>query len=109
MEKMRNDVKKMNSIKRTFAVALVAAVMLMTAGVLHQATAQKLSPSTKMKNKFAQQSNSKPDASAAFSGARDLIDDAQWAKAEQAFNQYLSAYTKEDNLDAAMYWMAYAQ
>src|SRR5260370_40996284 len=44
-----------------------------------------------------------------FSGGRDLIDEAQWAKAEDKFAQYISSYPKEENLDAAMYWMAYSQ
>src|SRR6185503_14004539 len=50
-----------------------------------------------------------PQASTAFAAARDLIDDAQWAKAEQAFGQYVTKFPKEDNLDAAMYWTAYSQ
>jgi HEAT repeat protein/TolA-binding protein len=38
-----------------------------------------------------------------------LIDDAQWARAEEAFGQYVAKYPQEKNLDAALYWMAYAQ
>src|ERR1051326_5597651 len=49
------------------------------------------------------------DAATVFSSARDLITDGQWAKAQEKFNDYLSSYPNEKNLDAALYWMAYAQ
>src|SRR5262245_22085062 len=56
----------------------------------------------------AQQGNNAA-ANTMFGSARDLIDDAQWAKAEQRFGQYIAAYPNEKNLDAAMYWVAYSQ
>jgi HEAT repeat protein len=49
------------------------------------------------------------DAAAVFASARDLITDGQWAKAQETFNEYVSSYPNEKNLDAALYWMAYAQ
>ena len=58
---------------------------------------------------FAPQSGNNAAANTMFSGARDLIDDAQWIRAEQKFAQYISAYPQEKNLDQAMYWMAYSQ
>ena len=57
----------------------------------------------------AQQAKSQADAATVFSSARDLITDGQWAKAQEKFNDYLSSYPNEKNLDAALYWMAYAQ
>ena len=49
------------------------------------------------------------DAAAVFRSARDLITDGQWAKAQDKFSEYVSAYPNEKNLDAALYWLAYAQ
>jgi HEAT repeat protein/outer membrane lipoprotein YfiO len=49
------------------------------------------------------------DASTLFTSARDLITDGEWAAAQEKFNDYLSSYPNEKNLDAALYWMAYAQ
>src|SRR5207244_2819128 len=95
---------KLNSMTRTLAVA---AALLLAGGAIYQASAQQFSIRPKA-TKFAQQ-GSNTAANAMFSGARDLIDDAQWTKAEQQFAQYLSAYPQEKNLDAAMYWMAYSQ
>ena len=49
------------------------------------------------------------DAATVFRSARDLITDGQWARAQEKFNEYVSSYPNEKNLDAALYWMAYAQ
>ena len=49
------------------------------------------------------------DAATVFRSARDLITDGQWARAQEKFSDYLSSYPNEKNLDAALYWMAYAQ
>src|SRR5690242_1751150 len=49
------------------------------------------------------------DAATVFRSARDLITDGQWAKAQEKFSDYISSYPNEKNLDAALYWLAYAQ
>jgi HEAT repeat protein len=51
---------------------------------------------------------SQTDATTVFRNARDLITDGDWAKAQEKFNEYVSTYPNEKNLDAALYWMAYA-
>ena len=105
---MRNDGREMKSIKSIFA--LVAAVItFIAAGAINQTAAQKKHAPQVNGNAWTQQTGSTPQATSAFTAARDLIDDAQWAKAEQAFGQYVTKFPKEDNIDAAMYWTAYAQ
>jgi hypothetical protein len=54
-------------------------------------------------------SRAQADANSVFRSARDLITDGDWAKAQAKFNEYVSAYPNEKNLDAALYWMAYAE
>ncbi|HEU4794672.1 MAG TPA: HEAT repeat domain-containing protein, partial [Pyrinomonadaceae bacterium] len=54
-------------------------------------------------------SRSQGDAITVFRSARDLITDGDWAKAQEKFNEYVSSYPNEKNLDAALYWMAYAE
>lgn len=49
------------------------------------------------------------DAATVFRSARDSITDGEWAKAEEKFSQYVSSYPNEKNLDAALYWLAYAE
>jgi len=98
----------MKSIKSVFAI-VAAIVTFLAAGVLNQTAAQKKAAPRVTGNAWAQQTASTPQANAAFAAARDLIDAAQWAKAEQAFTQYATKFPREENLDAAMYWTAYAE
>src|SRR5437588_6837412 len=109
MKTMRIDVTKITSVKNLSALIVAALVTVIAAGSLNQASAQRLAHRPRANAWAAQQSSNNPQANSAFSAARDLIDDAQWAKAEAAFNQYVAQYPKEENLDAAMYWMAYSQ
>jgi HEAT repeat protein len=55
------------------------------------------------------QSSTRNDASTVFRSARDLITDGEWAKAQDKFNEYVNSYPNEKNIDAALYWLAYAQ
>ena len=59
-------------------------------------------------NQLAQQS--KTDAAdVVFRSGRDLITDQKWAEAQEKFSQFVSTYPNDKNVDAALYWMAYAQ
>jgi HEAT repeat protein len=49
------------------------------------------------------------DATTVFRSARDLITDGEWAKAQAKFDEYVSSYPNEKNIDAALYWLAYTQ
>ena len=102
---MKPNVTKLN---RILALAIATAFILIASGLGQNAAAQKRSHRTRP-TAFAQQGSPNAAATAVFNGGRDLIDDAQWARAEEAFAQYISKYSQEKNLDAAMYWMAYAQ
>jgi HEAT repeat protein len=102
---MKPNVTKLN---RILALAIATAFILIASGLGQQAAAQKYSHRPKA-TKFAQQGSNNAAATTVFNGGRDLIDDAQWAKAEEAFGQYVAKYPQEKNLDAALYWMAYAQ
>lgn len=85
-------------------LALMLALTFLAAGVV---AGQPRSARTPI-NRLAQQS-SKEAASVMFQSGRDLITDQQWSKAEEKFRQYSTSYPSEKNLDAALYWMAYAE
>lgn len=102
---MKLNVTKLN---RILALAIATAFPLIASGLSQQVSAQKYSHRPKAKA-FAQQGSTNAAATTVFNGGRDLIDDAQWARAEETFAQYISKYPQEKNLDAALYWMAYAQ
>jgi len=57
-------------------------------------------------NRSQQGSN---DATTVFRSARDLITDGNWALAQEKFDQYVTSFPNEKNLDAALYWLAYTQ
>lgn len=80
---------------------LVSFVILITASI---AIAQQR-PASGSTNRSTQQS----DATTVFRSARDLITDGEWAKALDKFNEYVTAYPNEKNVDAALYWLAYSQ
>lgn len=47
-------------------------------------------------------------ATRAFTQARSFLDDQKWAQAASTFNRYIEEYPSDKNLDAALYWLAYA-
>jgi HEAT repeat protein/outer membrane protein assembly factor BamD (BamD/ComL family) len=105
---MKNEVTyRSASVRQILSLAIAAALIVIAGGFVNQAAAQKLK-SDKM-NKFAPQGSKTDAANAKFQGGRDLISDEQYAKAIEKFSEYISAYSKEPNIDAAMYWMAYSQ
>ena len=59
-------------------------------------------------NRLTQQ-GSTDAANVMFRTGRDLITEQEWTKAQEKFNQYISSYPNEKNVDAALYWLAYAQ
>ena len=105
---MKTEVTCRSAFARQILSLAIAAVLIVIAGgVVNPAAAQKLK-SDKM-NRFAPQGSKNDAANAKFQGGRDLISDEQYAEAIEKFNEYISTYSKEDNIDAAMYWMAYSQ
>src|SRR5260370_36116082 len=108
IQTMKNEVTYRSALARQIlSLAIVAVLIVIAGGVVNPAAAQKLK-SDKM-NKFAPQGSKNDAANAKFQGGRDLISDEQYAKAIEKFNEYISTYSKEENIDAAMYWMAYSQ
>ena len=86
-----NGNKKESMTKMLAAVATIVFALMMFVSAV---SAQEFSMRPKA-SMFAQQSGNNAAANTMFSGARDLIDDAQWTRAEQKFAQYISAYPQE--------------
>src|SRR5215218_3770533 len=107
--------KNLTSITATMRVTLLFCVLvLLTAGI---ATGQQGSGSGAGRgfgtgngsgsgSSFQQSSG---EATTVFRSARDLITDGDWAKAQAKFDEYVSSFPNEKNLDAALYWRAYAE
>src|ERR1041384_6237276 len=92
---MRIEAKQMSKN----LIFLLIAVLMASAALGQQRTSS--APTNR------QQSAS--DATTVFRSARDLITDGEWAKAQEKFSEYVSAYPNEKNIDAALYWLAYTQ
>lgn len=105
-KRIKPEVKKAAFWPRSLTARLVVAliVLLVVAGV---AAAQQRTTRSGS-NQLAQQGGNDA-ASAMFSSGRDLITDQDWNKAQEKFGQFVAAYPNDKNVDAALYWMAYAQ
>jgi len=105
-KKMRTRIT-VNTIRyQIFYAALIVGLVLLS-GTIGITSAQQRAGRGSA-NQLAQQSNS--DAAATlFRSGRDLITDQEWAKAQARFDQLVSAYPNDKNIDAALYWTAYAQ
>jgi HEAT repeat protein len=93
---------RQNMGSRLLAGALAFAGLLLTAGVA-PASAQ---PYKEMLNRFVQSDNDA--AMRAFTQGRGFVDAQQWAQAASTFDRFVAQYPKDKNMDAALYWLAYA-
>ena len=59
-------------------------------------------------NRLVQASASTDPAVVAFREGRDLIADQKWVRAAARFSEFINEYPKDKNVDAALYWLAYA-
>jgi HEAT repeat protein len=57
-------------------------------------------------NRFVQTGNT--PAMKLFRAGRDLIENEEWAKAAATFNSFIQTYPRDNDVDAALYWYAYA-
>ncbi len=96
----------MLKITRT-SLHLVAALFLAASLANIAIGQQRSSASSNTSARSSQQTGN--DAGVVFSSARDLITDGNWAKAQEKFNEYVTSFPNEKNIEAAMYWLAYAQ
>lgn len=90
----------------TIQFLAVLTLLVSLAGV---ALSQQRGSTSNSANRSSQQSQSNADATTVFRSARDLITDGEWAKAQEKFDEYVTSYPNEKNIEAALYWLAYAQ
>lgn len=93
--------------QRLFCLSL-AVMLVVLSGMVGVAGAQQRRPSSGSTNQLVPQ-GSTDAATIMFRSGRDLITEAEWAKAQDKFSQFISTYPNDRKVDEAMYWMAYAQ
>jgi HEAT repeat protein len=59
-------------------------------------------------NRFVQTAKSNTVAMQMFREGRDLIEAQNWQKAADKFNDFITGYPKDKDIDAALYWYGYA-
>src|SRR5215831_12736496 len=59
-------------------------------------------------NRFVQTQQGDAAATRMFRQGRDQIEAEDWQKAAETFNAFVQEYSKEKDVDAALYWLAYA-
>lgn len=59
-------------------------------------------------NRFVQGNTKNTASMQLFREGRDFIEAQNWQKAAEKFNDFISAYPKDKDLDAALYWYGYA-
>jgi HEAT repeat protein len=96
-----NIIHRRNTGSRLLAGALALAALLLAAAA--PASAQQYK---ELLNRFVQSDNSA--AMQAFTQARSLVDAQQWEQAAQTLDRFIARFPKDRNMDAALYWLAYA-
>ena len=91
--------------KRVSCTRLLLVSFVLLAMMSIAAGQQRPSAASASSNRSTQQT----DATTVFRNARDLITDGKWTQAQEKFNEYVSTYPNEKNIEAAMYWLAYTQ
>jgi HEAT repeat protein len=59
-------------------------------------------------NRFVQSQKANTASMQIFREGRDFIEAQNWQKAAEKFNDFIKGYPKDKDLDAALYWYAYA-
>lgn len=59
-------------------------------------------------NNFVQNSKTDTPAARAFRAGRDMIESENWSQAAATFQGFVKDYPKDKDVDAALYWLAYA-
>jgi HEAT repeat protein len=91
---------------RLFRVAPIFAAFALA---LALAPAQAGAQTREMFNRLAQSSSGGGDATLrALNDGRALIEAQKWEQAASAFDRFIAQYPSDKNLDAALFWLAYA-
>jgi HEAT repeat protein len=98
----------LNSMTRTRGLAKAAALALAAVFALAAAPASAHAQAREMLNRLVQSQGQNDPAARAFTQGRGFIDDSKWEQAASTFDRFVVQYPSDKNVDAALYWLAYA-
>ncbi|MFL6255785.1 MAG: HEAT repeat domain-containing protein [Pyrinomonadaceae bacterium] len=96
-----NIIQRRNTGSRLLAGALAFAALLLAAGAALASAQPK-----ELLSRFVQSDNDA--AMRAFRQGQSFVDAQQWERAVSTFDRFVVQYPKDKNVDAALYWLAYA-
>ncbi|HLL14786.1 MAG TPA: HEAT repeat domain-containing protein [Pyrinomonadaceae bacterium] len=89
------------------ALMLVFALVVASGALIARATGARGANQDLAKlNRFVQTGNT--PAMKMFRAGRDMIENEEWAKAAETFRGFINTYPRDNDVDAALYWYAYA-
>ena len=97
-----NIIHRRHAGSRLLAFALAFAGLLLAAGAAPANARQH----KELLNRFVQSGND--SALRAFTQGRSFVDARQWEQAAATFDRFVAQYPKDPNIEAALYWLAYA-
>ncbi|MCI0659723.1 MAG: tetratricopeptide repeat protein, partial [Acidobacteria bacterium] len=110
---MRHGISNLQKYRRLLLFGAVTLLLTLVAGSMRGlisgnhytgVSAQELNKL----NRFIQSSNSQDEAIKIFKQGRDQIENDNWSGAEKTFNSFITNYPKHKDVDAALYWKAFA-
>ncbi|MGH9971590.1 MAG: HEAT repeat domain-containing protein [Pyrinomonadaceae bacterium] len=93
---------------RRFSLAIFILVAISLATVVSVRLSYGYDQDVQKLNRFVQTSRSNTPAMKMFREGRDLIEGENWQKAAEKFNGFIAEFPKDRDVDAALYWLAYA-
>ena len=90
------------------ALAVLACLSLAAVTLIYAKRAMAVDQEIAKLNRFVQTNKLNTAAMQTFKEGRDLIESQDWQKAAEKFNDFIKGYPKDKDMDAALYWYAYA-
>ena len=98
--------KRQRAARRGLILLVVCAVAV--AGFVRSGPAYGRDQDIQKLNRFVQSSKTDSPAMKMFREGRDLIETENWQQASEKFRNFVNDYPKDKDVDAALYWLAYA-
>jgi HEAT repeat protein len=114
MEKtMKSTMRPLNqrariSVGLSLLMGLAIALAVVTAGALHVRAISDDGQDILKLNRFVQNGKTDTPSNKVFRDGRDQIEAGNWQQAAEKFQTFTKEYPKDRDLDAALYWLAYA-
>jgi HEAT repeat protein len=108
MEKLMNFITQLLNPRSRFYLVL-AFVILLSASAGVSAQSYRLDQDLWKLNRFVQAGKTDGPSTKAFREGRDQIEAGNWQQAAEKFQTFVKEYPKDKDVDAALYWVAYAE